>query len=300
VDTPTPAGLLAGHNSAGILSRSIGLNTRPSRLSLLPLVLALAAVLPVPAADASPVGVDVHCDIDSPYDVTANERSLIMTRATGTPRAIVMRQGRLFVDDEWVELGAADRDRIARFEQGMRASMPLAQALGAEAVDIAFAALGEVAAGFSSDPKSTQATLDRARRDLDARLSRSVSAHRFDDEALGDAMGEAVKDIMPTLIGDIVGGALASAFGGDTRRLRRMENLDAQIEASIEPRARALEARAQELCRRMEALDRIDDELEYRHQGHALELIEARVVERPAPAPRSGEKPAAERESRPR
>ena len=246
-----------------------------------------------PAALAGAAEVDLHCDIDSHYDLTLNQRSLILTRASGTPRALVMRQGRLFVDDEWVQLGAADRERISRFERDMRATMPLAQAIGAEAVDIAFAALGEVATGFSSDPRSTRATLDQARRELDARLSRSVSANRFDDEALGRGIGEAVKDVLPTLLGDIVGGALAAAFGGDTQRLRRLENLDARIEDAIQPRARALKVRAQDLCRRMQALDRIDDDLEYRHQGRKLDLLEARVVERPATphredAPRAG------------
>ena len=149
----------------------------------------------------------------------------------------------------------------------MRASMPLAQAIGRDAVDIAFAALGEVAAGFSSNPRETQAKLARARTQLDARLSRAVVANRFDDEALGEGIGEAVKEVVPSLIGDIVGGAIAAAFAGDATRLKRMEKLDAQIEAQVKPRAEALERRAEALCRQMEELDRIDDVLEYRHRA---------------------------------
>jgi len=222
-------------------------------------------------------GNNLHCDIDSDYDLTLNERSLILTRATGAPRAIVMRQGRLFIDDAWVTLSAADSRRIADFEKGMRATMPLAQAIGRDAVDIAFTALGEVAAGFSNNPKDTQAQLARARSQLDTRLARAVTANRFDDEQLAQAIGEAVKDVVPSLIGDIVGGAIAAAFTGDPTRLKRMENLDAQIEAQVKPRAEALERRAEALCEQMVALDRLDNALEYRHDGQPLNLLDAKV-----------------------
>ena len=82
--------------------------------------------------------------------------------------------------------------------------------------------------------------------------------------------------MLPTVIGDIVGGAVHAAFG-DAERLQRMENLDAEIEARIEPRAKALEKSADALCRRMESLDRIDNALDYRLPGgDALELLEVK------------------------
>lgn len=223
------------------------------------------------SAFANPGGCDV--DVESDYDLALNERSVILTRASGVPKAIVMRQGRLFVDDAWVPLSPADSGRIAAFEQGARATMPEAQAIGRAAADIAFTTLGEVAAGFSSDPASSQARLARARTQLDARLARSVTATRFDGRDLGNGISQAVGAVLPSMIGDIVGGAISAAFSGDASRLKRMENLDAQIEAKVEPRARALEQRAAGLCRRMIALDAIDNALEYRHRGQPLDLL---------------------------
>ena len=223
------------------------------------------------SAMANPGGCDV--DIESDYDLALNERSVILTRDTGAPKAILMRQGRLFVDGAWVTLGAADSRRIAAFEQGTRATMPEAQAVGRAAADIAFTALGEVAAGFSSDPASSQAKLAKARSQLDTRLARSVTATRFDGRDLGTGISQAVGAILPSMIGDIVGGAISAAFSGDGSRLKQMENLDVQIEAKVEPRARALEQRAEGLCRRMVALDAIDNSLEYRHGGLPLDLL---------------------------
>ena len=223
------------------------------------------------SAFAGSVGCDVN--VESEYDLALNERSVILTRDSGVPKAIVMRQGDLFVDDAWVTLSAADSKRIAAFEQATRATMPEAQAIGRAAADIAFTTLGEVAAGFSRDPASSRARLAKARAQLDARLTRSVTATRFDGRDLGNGISQAVAGVLPSMIGDIVGGAISAAFSGDGSRLKQMENLDAQIEAKVEPRARALEQRAERLCRRMIALDAIDNALEYRHRGQPLDLL---------------------------
>jgi hypothetical protein len=212
-------------------------------------------------------GVQVDCDVDSDYDFTLNDRSVIFTRDTGTPQAIVMRQGRLFVDDKWVTLSAADRSRVLQYEREARAIMPLALQVGREAADIAFTALGEVAAGFSSNPNETRTRLAKARKEIDARLARSVTATHYSSDELGEAIGRAVGDVIPMVIGDIVGGAIRAAFSGDASRLQRMENMDKEIEARIQPRADALERNAEALCRRMEGLDRIDNALEYRLRG---------------------------------
>ena len=217
---------------------------------------------------------DVSCNIESDYDLSINDRSVILTRDSGTPKWIVIRGDRLFVDDRWVVLGKEDRQRIADFDRGTREIMPLAREIGREAAGIAFTALGEVAAGFSNDPAETRTKLDQARKKIDARLARSVTANRFDGRDMGEGIGQAVSEVVPMVIGDIVGGAVRAALSGDTERLERMEGLDKQIEARIEPRAKALERRAEQLCRKMEALDRLDSALAYRlPDGAALDLL---------------------------
>ncbi|NZA25603.1 DUF2884 family protein [Luteimonas sp. SJ-92] len=218
--------------------------------------------------------VDVSCDVDSDYDFSLSERSVILTRDSGVPHRLVMRQGRLFVDDAWVALDDADRRRLVEYEREARAVVPLARDIGREAAEIAFIALGEVAAGFSSDPDSTRRRLDSARAKLDRRLAGSVSASRYSSRELGDAIGLAVREVLPTVMGDIVGGAVRAAFSGDIARMQRMENLDAELEALIEPRAEALGRKADDLCARMETLDRIDDALQYRlPDGRPLDLL---------------------------
>src|SRR5687768_9523680 len=224
---------------------------------------------------------EISCEVESDYELHVTPRSVIMTRGHGTPDAVLMRQGRLFVDGKWVALNAADSRRIAQYERETRAVLPLARQIGRDATEIAFTVLGEVAAGFSSDPASTRAELAKARTRLDARLARSISANHFNSDHLGEGIGQTVAELLPSLIGDIVGGAVSAALTGDTARLQRMENMDKDIEARVEPRAKALERRAEALCQHMQALDQIDDALDYRlPDGRPLDLLDARTRDR--------------------
>lgn len=221
---------------------------------------------------------EISCNVESDYELHVTPRSVILTREHGTPEVVLMRQGELFVDGSWVELTAADGKRIAQYERETRAVLPLARQIGHDATAIAFTALGEVAAGFSNDPAETRAKLAKARVKLDARLARSISANHFNSDHLGEGIGRTVAELLPSLIGDIVGGAVRAAFSGDTARLERMERMDQEIEARVEPRAKALERRAEALCQHMQVLDEIDDALDYRlPDGRRLDLIDARA-----------------------
>ena len=199
---------------------------------------------------------------------------MILTRESGTPKWIVMRGDRLFVDDRWVALGKEDRQRIADFDRGTREIMPLAREIGRDAADIAFTALGEVAAGFSSDPAETRAKLDQARKKIDARLARSVTANRFDGGDLGEGIGQAVSEVVPLVIGDIVGGAVRAALSGDTQRLDKWKAWTSRSRHASSRAPRRWNSAPSSCARKMEALDRIDNALAYRlPDGAALDLL---------------------------
>ncbi|MCR6664358.1 MAG: YggN family protein [Luteimonas sp.] len=223
----------------------------------------------------SNVDINAECNISSDYEFHLTERSVVYTRKSGVPKRVLIRDGALFIDDDWVQVGAADAARLRDYERGARDAMPLAQKIGRDAAQIALAAVGEVAAVFSNDPAGTRAKLDEARKRIDARLQQAITPTRFSGDALGRGIGEAIGDVLPTFIGDVVGGALRAAFTGDASRFERIEgDLDTRIEAIVAPRKAELEANAREFCRRMEALGAIDDALEYRlPDGRPLSLL---------------------------
>src|SRR3546814_53962 len=88
-------------------------------MRILPLGCALLLLASAGTAAGSDVNVD--CDVHSDYDFALTSRSLILTREDGAPKTVLMRQGRLFIDDRWVEVGAADRQRLSDYEREARA-----------------------------------------------------------------------------------------------------------------------------------------------------------------------------------
>src|SRR3546814_9854177 len=110
-------------------------------MRILPLGCALLLLASVGTASGSDV--NVYCDVHSDYDFALTSMCLILIREDGAPKTVLMRQGRLFIDDRWVEVGAADRQRLSDYEREARAMMPLAAKIGQDAADIAFTALGE-------------------------------------------------------------------------------------------------------------------------------------------------------------
>jgi hypothetical protein len=226
---------------------------------------------------------DVRCDVHSDYDLTLNQRSLILIKQNGEPRRIVMRQGRLFVDDAWVTLSQQDSERVAEFERETRQSVPLAQDVGRQAADIALTALGEVAAGFSRDPVQTRRQLDQVRSKVDVRLRQSFSGSKFAEIDIDDEIGSLVKEMLPQLIGDVVSGAVQAALSGNEAQIRSLDGLDERIEKIVEPQARRLEPLALKLCQNMQRLDTLDNALAYRlPSGSALDLLQVELKSRDA------------------
>ncbi|HBK46435.1 MAG TPA: hypothetical protein DDZ67_08380 [Xanthomonadaceae bacterium] len=220
---------------------------------------------------------DIRCDVESPYELTLNDRSLILIRE-GAPQRIVMRQGRMFVDDRWVELSAEDSARLVRFERQTRDIIPLAQDVGRQAADIALTALGEVAAGFSRDPARTRKDLDEIRARVDVGLRQSFKSGKFTEIDIDDRIGGLVAEVLPGLIGDAVAGAVQAALTGREPTLNSLDGLDERVEKLVEPQARKLRPQAEKLCRRMQELDEIDNALAYRLPGgQPLDLLHVQL-----------------------
>lgn len=226
---------------------------------------------------------NVRCDVESDYDVTLNARSLILIKQDGTPRRIVMRQGRMFVDDAWVTLSKQDSERLAEFERETRQAVPLAQEVGRQAAGIALTALGEVAAGFSRDPAQTRRQLDQVRDKVDAHLRQSLGGDRFTGVDLDGEIGALVEDMLPQVIGDVAAGAVQAALTGNESQLRSLDGLDERVEKIVEPQARRLEPLALQLCQRMQVLDALDNALAYRlPSSAALDLLRVELKPRDA------------------
>jgi hypothetical protein len=245
------------------------------KLALLPLALLLASA----GAQAHDPNSSVHvgCNIHSDYNIGPYRNAYLFQREDGPARKVGLGGGRLFIDGKEVGLGAADQERIARFEGEMRALEPQVQQVSEEAIGIAFTALTEVARGLSSNPDETIANLEKSRRQALAEI-RSQPLAVFNDDSMEDIIEPIISRYVPDIAGGAVRSAMSMIFASDAKRAefeKRMDRMEHELDTRVDARAKALEPLAQAMCERLTRMDALDDSLEYRLPGgQPLQLLE--------------------------
>lgn len=213
---------------------------------------------------------DMTCEVESRYELRLDRDRVAFSSDEGDALRVEIAGGKLYVDGREATLSQRDRARIGEIAREVQLLAPEVQAIALDAVDIAFIALSEVSRALSEDSDKTIARLAEARREIDRGIRRSPTAV-LNEDVIDDAVQSAVQELVPALVGEIVRGAMVAAFTGNTRRVEALEaraaKVEREIERRIEPRAKALEARAEALCDRMVALDGLENQLEYRLPG---------------------------------
>lgn len=244
--------------------------------------LLLAAVLGWSVAAATVHAEDIgNCGLDSDYDVSLNPGGLSFSRSGAKPALIVMNKGQLLVDGRALALSDADHARIAEYEATVRALVPQAKAIARDAVDIAYAAVSEVAAAFSdtADSPATRQRLGVLRDEFRTRIDASFDKRPWNDEEFDSLVEKAVTDLMPVILTEVAGNAIAIALSGDEARAAELEKRAARIERDIERRidtqTAQLASRVAALCPMVAKLDAIEGGLDLRLDGGArLNLLD--------------------------
>lgn len=238
-------------------------------MKTLPLALAAAALFA--AGPAAALRVDA-CRVESDYTLRIAPEALHFERTAGTPGRIEMRAGGLRVDGRPLALAAADRDRVRAYERRIRGLVPDVKAIAIDAVGIAIEAVTQVAVSFSGRNDSAAARrMEQLGAQLVAKIERADDTREWNDGQLERAVTALTAEVVPALIGDASASAVQAALTGDVGAAAeleaRMQDIEHEIQARVEPRARALETRAQALCGRLAELDALEAAIEARLDG---------------------------------
>jgi hypothetical protein len=194
------------------------------------------------------------CHVSSSFDLTIAPDALLFDRAGPAPRRIRLQAGRLDVDGAVVRLNTEDHDRLALFEEQVRALVPRARVVADNGVDLAIKAVrAEVASlGASAD---TQANLDSklATRavELKQHIATSTSTRDWQGNAFDQYADDIVADIAPLLATDLAQQAVSAALNGDLDAAASLRDSAADLTGDLRPR---LERRTQALRPQIQAL----------------------------------------------
>lgn len=230
-----------------------------------------ALLLVLLAATPAWAGISINsgnCDIHSDYSLSIQPTRLTFSKKDGTPASLVMANGTLVADGEPLTLGAADRDRVLGIERGVRDLEPEIKGIAREGIAIALDAVVEVNASFSSDPAEARATalrIQRSAAELDQYISTTDTISEVEVERF---VGKTVSALIGGLVGNITAQAIKVAFSGDEKAAAeleaRAEGIEKSVEKAAEKRSKALEQRAEALCPKFRALQKLERELEVR------------------------------------
>lgn len=246
------------------------------RKNLIALGFAAAAAFAAPSVAGT-----VDCDVDSDYDLRVEAGGFTFSREGASPATVTLRDGALYLDGQRQALSAADAERIARIEDELESLLPEVKAIALEGVDIAYRAVVHVAATFVDDADKLDALIERlaeSRVALEHQVERAIHEGPLDEREFARMIESTVESLVPTMVGEVTGQAIALALSGDENRIKefeaRVERMERTIEEQVEERAEALERRAEGLCPRIAELDRIENALELRlADGQPLDLV---------------------------
>jgi hypothetical protein len=209
------------------------------------------------------------CEFESGFDLRIAADALRFQRDSGVPREVEMRDGTLSIDGRVLDLSEADRVRVQRIEREVRALVPEVKAIALDAVGLAGESLLQVAGALSGAPDEamTQRVRELGTR-LRARIEASDDSRDWSDGEFEQAVADLSAELVPSLVGKAAALAVQAALSGDEAGAaaleERMQRFERELEAQVEARAAAIEARADALCPRLVELDALESALELR------------------------------------
>lgn len=222
-----------------------------------------------------------HCGYTTDYDIRVNADGIAFDRQGRPPANVFMHDGQLRVDGRTVALSAADADRLRQYEGEVRQLLPAVAGIVREALDIGFSAMTMVATTFAAHGEQRDELLQRLNRKHAAALrqvDRGIGSGVWKQDDIADVIEDGVQSSVSEMVGTITASAVSAALSGDDTRVAalqaRADSLEQAIEQEVDARADRLGQRAQALCPRLTALERQQQQWQFRlGDGSRLQLL---------------------------
>ncbi|WP_266170596.1 DUF2884 family protein [Dyella subtropica] len=251
------------------------------RTTFTAITLALGLVLGAPAQAR-----EIHinhpaCGYDTPYNLQVDDSGIRFDRESGMPGKVFMHDGFVRVDGRDLAVSADDAVRLRQYETSVRALLPEVAGVARDGVDIGFTAMRAVMMTFAeneSERRQMVGRLDERRAQALAQIDGSLGHGVWKHDAISDVVADSIQDSVSELVSKVTAGAVKAALSGDQSKVAalqaRADTLDKTIDKEVNARADKLEVRARALCPRLQALEQLQQQFQFRlADGSRLELM---------------------------
>ncbi|MCR6661768.1 MAG: YggN family protein [Luteimonas sp.] len=218
------------------------------------------------------------CSVDSNYTLRV-DASGVRLDAEGqgvSPRRIRISDGNLQVDGVAKDVSTADARRLRDMESATRDMLPEIAGITREAMQITFDALAGVNEALSGNRRQAR-EFDRLRNRTLARIDATLGSGVWSPDMFGDAFEAEIESAAEAMAANFTPKRVIWMMmtGGIGRMERRVEKMEAGLERSIAAREGVLERHATALCGRLDAIDAMQREMEFRlDDGRPLRVFE--------------------------
>lgn len=223
-----------------------------------------------------PVQAAFKCEADLQYGLVVNKRHIRVIQDTRTLYQI-NQANQLIVGGHWIELNESQLEPLRELAEGLHYAVPKIILLATEGVDLAIGAVDHVYVGLvGSDHESyerLQKALWRVNQKVKTKFIRASDNYYIGprslenvDEFMDPELEEEIEQALSTSVGGILSAIGGLASEGDTSMEKRMEelsarleNVGAEIERRIGPKANSLRKKAEWFCDEIKRLDRVEE-----------------------------------------
>jgi len=212
------------------------------------------------------------CDYQMDYDLIIENSALTFEQNSGTKIAID-QDNRLYINGAEKSLNSEQQQLVDEYADGVRDLVPEVVSIAVEGVNLGVQAasmalgtlLGEGDPDFEHFNFQINELADDITMKLDANnFSSKQLEEAFDNEfeqKIEEVVEQAVTKITPRLMAKMVTAALSGNEGEISDLEERANSIEHEIEDFVEPKAEALEARAEELCGSIDKLDSLETKM---------------------------------------
>lgn len=215
---------------------------------------------------------DKDCSFDLDYDFAIKNSEITFSKSKGN-KVFINRDNQLFVNGVEQSLNSEQQLLMDNYANGVRDLIPEITNIAIDGVSLGVKAASMALSTLLGDGSPQFAHFNERVTHLADSITSKLSSTDFSTSAIEESFGaefeeeietvveEAIAEITPIIMAQIVTAAMSGGDNSVSDLEMRAENLEHQIKGFIEPQAEALEARAEELCLSIAALDNLETKM---------------------------------------
>lgn len=244
-----------------------------NKLKVIAGALSLALIsTPLQAHDSDHDGDKSSCNFDLEYDFAIKDSEITFSNDEGS-KIFIDQDNQLFVNGSQQSLDDTQQQLVDNYADGVRDLVPEITTIAIEGVNLGVKAASMALSSLLGDSSPKFDHFTNKVNELAASITLKLNSSDFNTKTIEDSFDdefekeiqvvaeEAIAEITPIIMAQMVTAAMNGDDSSISELEMRAENLEHDIKSLIEPQAEALEARAEELCSSVAALDNIESEM---------------------------------------